>query len=331
MPEWLLLGILAVACGSFTLRVPGVPVHASMSDTFLFTSVILFGPAPATAAIAVDGFLRLVAPQPPGGTDPVQHRQSRAGAVGRRPRLHVPGGARAARRAADHGGGGGAAAGGHGRPALPRQLGVHGDRRGAGARRLALRRLAAALRGVLAQPRRLGLGGAVPARAGPALRGGGPCRRDADGGHRLSRAALALRPARRCRTPRQAGRPALHVDDPGAVDGHRGQGRRDQQPHPPRADLLAGPRPRRRRHRPRHAEGHRGGLAAPRHRQAGRARAHPEQAGPAHAGRVRGDEAARRRRRRHPLVDRLPLPRRADRAGPPRELGRHRLSTRREG
>ena len=56
-PEWLLLGILAVACGSFTLRVPGVPVHASMSDTFLFTSVILFGPAPATAAIAVDGFL----------------------------------------------------------------------------------------------------------------------------------------------------------------------------------------------------------------------------------------------------------------------------------
>ncbi|MGD9904314.1 MAG: HD-GYP domain-containing protein, partial [Vicinamibacterales bacterium] len=57
MPEWLLLGILAVACGSFVLSVPGVPVHASISDTFLFTSVMLFGPAPATAAIAVDGFL----------------------------------------------------------------------------------------------------------------------------------------------------------------------------------------------------------------------------------------------------------------------------------
>jgi putative nucleotidyltransferase with HDIG domain len=56
-PEWLLLGILAVACGSFSLRVPGVPVHASISDTFLFTSVILFGPAPATAFIAIDGFL----------------------------------------------------------------------------------------------------------------------------------------------------------------------------------------------------------------------------------------------------------------------------------
>jgi putative nucleotidyltransferase with HDIG domain len=56
-PEWLLLGVLAVACGSFTVRVPGVPVHASMSDTFLFTSVMLFGPAPATVAIAVDGLL----------------------------------------------------------------------------------------------------------------------------------------------------------------------------------------------------------------------------------------------------------------------------------
>jgi len=57
MPEWMLLGILAVACGSFVLSVPGVPVHASISDTFLFTSVMLFGPAPATAAIAIDGFL----------------------------------------------------------------------------------------------------------------------------------------------------------------------------------------------------------------------------------------------------------------------------------
>lgn len=57
LPEWLLLGVLAVACGSFVLSVPGVPVHASISDTFLFTSVMLFGPAPATAAIAVDGFL----------------------------------------------------------------------------------------------------------------------------------------------------------------------------------------------------------------------------------------------------------------------------------
>ena len=55
--EWLLLSVLAVAFGRLSLRVPGVPVHASMSDTFLFTSAMLFGPAPATVAMAADGFV----------------------------------------------------------------------------------------------------------------------------------------------------------------------------------------------------------------------------------------------------------------------------------
>ncbi len=55
--EWLLLSVLAIAFGRLSLRVPGVPVHASMSDTFLFTSAMLFGPAPATVAMAADGFI----------------------------------------------------------------------------------------------------------------------------------------------------------------------------------------------------------------------------------------------------------------------------------
>ena len=55
--EWLLISALAVAFGRLSLRVPGVPVHASMSDTFLFTSAMLFGPAPATVAMAADGFI----------------------------------------------------------------------------------------------------------------------------------------------------------------------------------------------------------------------------------------------------------------------------------
>jgi len=55
--EWLLLSVLAVAFGRLSVRVPGVPVHASMSDTFLFTSAMLFGPAPATVAMAADGFI----------------------------------------------------------------------------------------------------------------------------------------------------------------------------------------------------------------------------------------------------------------------------------
>ena len=55
--EWLLMSVLAVAFGRLALRVPGVKVHASMSDTFLFTSAMLFGPAPATVAMATDGFI----------------------------------------------------------------------------------------------------------------------------------------------------------------------------------------------------------------------------------------------------------------------------------
>ena len=74
------------------------------------------------------------------------------------------------------------------------------------------------------------------------------------------------------------------------------------------------------------AQGDRGRGAAPRHRQDRDPRAHPEQAGQAHAGRVRQDEAPRPDRRGDPLGDRLPLSGRADRPASPRELGRHRLS-----
>ncbi len=55
--EWLLFSVLAIAFGRLSLRIPGVPVHASMSDTFLLTSAMLFGPAPATVAMAADGFI----------------------------------------------------------------------------------------------------------------------------------------------------------------------------------------------------------------------------------------------------------------------------------
>ncbi|MBL8138377.1 MAG: HD domain-containing protein [Acidobacteria bacterium] len=55
--EWMLFSGLAIAFGRLSLRVPGVPVHASMSDTFLLTSAVLFGPAPATVAMAADGFI----------------------------------------------------------------------------------------------------------------------------------------------------------------------------------------------------------------------------------------------------------------------------------
>ena len=55
--QWMTLGVLATIAGALALRVPGVPVKVSVSDTFFFTSVLLFGPAPATVAIAIDSFL----------------------------------------------------------------------------------------------------------------------------------------------------------------------------------------------------------------------------------------------------------------------------------
>ena len=48
-------------------------------------------------------------------------------------------------------------------------------------------------------------------------------------------------------------------------------------------------------------QAHQGRRAAARRGQAGDSRAHPQQAGPAHSGRIRHHEAARRHRRRHPV------------------------------
>jgi putative nucleotidyltransferase with HDIG domain len=55
--DWLLFSGLAIAFGRLSVRIPSLPVHASMSDTFLLTSGLLFGPAPATVAMAADGFI----------------------------------------------------------------------------------------------------------------------------------------------------------------------------------------------------------------------------------------------------------------------------------
>ncbi len=55
--QWMMLGVFATIAGVLALRVPGVPVQVSVSDTFFFTSALLFGPAPATVTIAIDSFL----------------------------------------------------------------------------------------------------------------------------------------------------------------------------------------------------------------------------------------------------------------------------------
>jgi putative nucleotidyltransferase with HDIG domain len=52
--EWFLFAALAVATGSFAIRIASIAAAISVSDTFFITSALLFGPAPATVAIAID-------------------------------------------------------------------------------------------------------------------------------------------------------------------------------------------------------------------------------------------------------------------------------------
>jgi putative nucleotidyltransferase with HDIG domain len=54
---WIALGVLAIVAASFALKIPGVPVYLSISDTFFITSVLVFGPAPATITIAADSLV----------------------------------------------------------------------------------------------------------------------------------------------------------------------------------------------------------------------------------------------------------------------------------
>lgn len=52
--EWIAFAALAMAAGRFAMKVPGVDARLSVSDVFSIASVVLFGPAPATVAIAID-------------------------------------------------------------------------------------------------------------------------------------------------------------------------------------------------------------------------------------------------------------------------------------
>jgi putative nucleotidyltransferase with HDIG domain len=54
--------ILALACvtiisGRFRIKVPGHPASVSVSEIFVFATILLFGPAPATLIVAIDGLL----------------------------------------------------------------------------------------------------------------------------------------------------------------------------------------------------------------------------------------------------------------------------------
>ena len=55
--EWFLFTTLVILTGSFTLNVSAIDASISVADTFLIASTLLFGPAPATVALALDTFV----------------------------------------------------------------------------------------------------------------------------------------------------------------------------------------------------------------------------------------------------------------------------------
>lgn len=56
-PQWLVLAALTLLTGAFTVRIPGIPAHLSVSDTFVLVSVLLFGPAAGTIIALLDALI----------------------------------------------------------------------------------------------------------------------------------------------------------------------------------------------------------------------------------------------------------------------------------
>ena len=52
--HWSLLAGLTLLSGSFTIRIPTIPARLSVSETFVFAAVLLFGPAAATMIVVLD-------------------------------------------------------------------------------------------------------------------------------------------------------------------------------------------------------------------------------------------------------------------------------------
>jgi putative nucleotidyltransferase with HDIG domain len=55
--DWAILAILTLVSGSATVRLPSLPATISVSETFVFTSVLLFGSAAGTLTVALDALV----------------------------------------------------------------------------------------------------------------------------------------------------------------------------------------------------------------------------------------------------------------------------------
>jgi diguanylate cyclase (GGDEF)-like protein/putative nucleotidyltransferase with HDIG domain len=55
--KWFILAGLTLLSGSFTVKVPTIPARLSVSETFVFAAVLLFGPSAATMVVALDSLI----------------------------------------------------------------------------------------------------------------------------------------------------------------------------------------------------------------------------------------------------------------------------------
>src|SRR5215831_11059671 len=55
--QYFLLVALTLISGSATVRLPSIPASISISETFVFSAVLLYGPAAGTLMVALDGLM----------------------------------------------------------------------------------------------------------------------------------------------------------------------------------------------------------------------------------------------------------------------------------
>src|SRR5262249_27709795 len=53
-PEWLVLAALTLLTGSFTIKVPSTTARLTVSETFVFASVLLFGVSAGTLTVVLE-------------------------------------------------------------------------------------------------------------------------------------------------------------------------------------------------------------------------------------------------------------------------------------
>src|SRR6266508_4328753 len=53
-PQWFVLAALTLLTGSFTIKVPSINASISVSETFVFASVLLFGPSAGAITVLLE-------------------------------------------------------------------------------------------------------------------------------------------------------------------------------------------------------------------------------------------------------------------------------------